>query len=414
MTSPDYQDDYPARENPRSRSSYDDYRGRDYARQQDDWDYREPSYRQREREYRSYEQPNADYRTSRQPERRSARYSDEAPRPRRQSSGNRQRASQPARSRQQRNYEGARRTQQRAGTQQRISAEQRRRAAAANRQTRARQSDVYVGRTPSAGDRVADTFSSVPWLRWVVAAVALLLVIFVVVNIVSCIGGAVSGGQTEASSTATEESTTSESASSSESSSASEQASEQGVVSPWTESGYFSTGDSELDNYIKKMCDDHSTEGETFDKNAYATFIWLSQDTDYVERAENQSPYGVGWDAEYAKQFFEKNNSGNCFNFVAVAQYMLRYFGYSDAEAQPCVVELESGNWGDHGLVFLTNKVDGKRCLVDVALSSDGWMLDINAYNYDIRNIEQNPTVKGNSDVIDDGPTTIAPGNLTE
>ena len=60
--------------------------------------------------------------------------------------------------------------------------------------------------------------------------------------------------------------------------------------------------------------------------------------------------------------------------------------------------------------------MDGKRCIVDDALSADGWMLDINAYDYDVRNIAQNATVKGNVDALDDddNPTPIAPGELTE
>ena len=86
------------------------------------------------------------------------------------------------------------------------------------------------------------------------------------------------------------------------------------------------------------------------------------------------------------------------------------------ARKQPEPLGLESGNWGDHGLVFVTNKVDGKRAIVDDALSADGWMLDIDAYNYDVRNIAQNATVKGNVDALDDddNPTPIAPGELTE
>jgi hypothetical protein len=255
-------------------------------------------------------------------------------------------------------------------------------------------------------------------VRGGIILVLVLLVLFILFNAVTCIGGALSGQQAQtaadvATEASTESSAESGSAAEGAESSSSSQAQE-GVVSPWTESGYFSTGDSELDNYVKQFCDEHSTEGATFAENAEATNLVISTQAGYVERENNQSPWGPDWDVEYAKQFFESGNAGNCYNSAAVTQFILQYFGYSDAEGQPCVVELESGNWGDHGLVFLTDKSTGKRAIVDDALGGNGWMLDIDAYNYDIRNINQNATVKGNVDAIDDEPMQIPPGELTE
>ena len=421
MTNPEYPGDRPTRRSsqPHSNGSYsDDRRYRDYDRRQDTRSYREPSsYRGSDRDYQTYRdtgshrEADRDYRSYRQPQNRTYTSRDYDSPQRRTAS------SQPRRTQPPRRNTANRRTYSDTPVNNRTYGyddQPRRQPEYSDRPQRARGNGGYDGRSANA----AGIFDSFPWLRWALVAVAALIALFIVVNIASCIGGAITGGQAETSQEATSESTAegsaSESTSGSESASSSSSQAQQGVVSPWTDSGYFTTGDAQLDEYVKKMCDEHSTEGETFDKNAYATFIWLSQDTDYVEREENQSPYGAGWDVEYAKQFFEKGNSGNCFNFVAVCQFMLQYFGSSDAEGQPCVVELESGSWGDHGRVVVTNKVDNKRCLVDVALSSNGWMLDIDAYSYDVRNIEQNPTVKGNANVIDDGPTTIAPGNLTE
>lgn len=286
----------------------------------------------------------------------------------------------------------------------------------------------YGGRpAPSGGGRPPLSFDpsgmgrNVPWLTVGLGIVGALLALFLLFNLVTCIGGAISGAPaesagSEAASTETPAEGTDASASTSESSSAATDASSgEGVESPWTDSGRFSTGDAELDAYIKKVCDEHSTPGGSFDQNAYNTNIYISR-TDYVERENNQSPWGEGWDVEYAKQFFTEGESGNCYNFAAVTEYVLKYFGYADAEAEPCIVKLESDSWGDHGLVFVTNKVNGQRCLVDDALSADGWMLDINAYDYDVRNINQNAQVKGNVDALDDDdePMRIQPGELTE
>lgn len=248
------------------------------------------------------------------------------------------------------------------------------------------------------------------WVKRGILIAAALIVILILANLVTCAAGALSGGASKASS-----STASSASSEAASSQASSTPAKQGVASPWTDDGTFSTGDSTLDAYIKDVCDKHSTDGATYEENAYDTYIYVSR-TDYIERQNNQSPWGPTWDVEYAKQYFEEGDSGNCYNYAAVIEYVLKYFGYSDAEAEPCVVALESGAWGDHGLVFVTNKKDNKRCIIDSSLSANGWMLDADSYQYDIRNINQNSTIQGNVDVLGDNdtPTRIPAGELTE
>lgn len=282
--------------------------------------------------------------------------------------------------------------------------------------TRNASRNVYVGRQPSVSEQAASLLSANPWIQRGALVLLAIIAILLVANMVSCIGGALAPHEDQATANVASSSSVvaEESASGSASASESTTATPEGVVSPWTESGYFSTGDSALDNYVKDFCDQHSTEGKSFEENAYDTNLVVSTQADYVERENNQSPWGPDWDVEYAKQFFEAGNSGNCYNFAAVTQFILQYFGYEDAEGQPCIVELESGNWGDHGLVFLTNKANGKRAIVDDAMGTNGWMLDIDVYNYDVRNINQNATVKGNVDAIDDEPMQIPPGELTE
>lgn len=250
------------------------------------------------------------------------------------------------------------------------------------------------------------------WVNRAIAIVVIIILVIILFNLVTCIAGALAPKQDSSQSAATT-TTTPSSQSAAASSSAAEAT--QGVSSPWTDDGRFSTGDSALDNYIKELCDEQTAPGSTFDKAAYDTYIYVSR-TDYIERENNQSPWGENWDVEFAKQYFDEGRSGSCYNFAAVTEYVLKYFGYSDAEAEPCIVKLESGAWGDHGLVFVTNKVDGNRCIVDDALSANGWMLDINAYDYDVRNINQNSTIKGNVDALDDdnNPTPIPPGELTD
>ena len=277
--------------------------------------------------------------------------------------------------------------------------------------------NVYVGQEPTVIERATNMLPDNVWVNRAILLAIILILIFILFNLVTCIGGAITG---QSSQTSSNDAAATQASAGAENATASGEGQNnngggQGVESPWTDDGRFSTGDSALDNYIKQLCDEHSTAGASFDKNAYDAYIYVSR-TDYVERKNNQSPWGPTWDVEYAKQYFDEGNKGNCYNFCAVYEYILKYFGYSDAEAEPCVVKLDSGSWGDHGLVFVTNKVDGKRCLVDGALSANGWMLDINAYDYDVRNINQNSSIKGNVDAIDDdnNPTPIPPGELTE
>ncbi len=185
------------------------------------------------------------------------------------------------------------------------------------------------------------------------------------------------------------------------------------VQDPWVVGGLFTTGNAKLDQYVKEMCDGHSSPGASAEENAFSVFDYIAG-TPYKERVNNQSPWGETWDVEYALQYFEEDYSGNCYNFAAVLEYVLKYFGYADAEAEPCVVSLASGDWGDHGLVFVTNIANGEACLVDAARSAEGWMIGKDAYSYDVRNIAQNPTVVGNVDVLFDSdepiPITPAPG----
>ena len=269
--------------------------------------------------------------------------------------------------------------------------------------------DIYVGGKPTTRSKLGAILPDNIWLNRVIALVVLVLLVFILFNVVTCIGGAIFPASSSQESSSAEQDANAASGQSV----ASVTMGTEGVESPWTDNGRFSTGDSALDEYIKKLCDSHTESGATFDKGAYDTYIYVSR-TDYVERENNQSPWGETWDVEYAKQYFEEGEKGNCYNFAAVTEYVLKYFGYSDAEAEPCIVKLESGAWGDHGLVFVTNKVDGKQCMVDDALSADGWMLDINSYDFDVRNIAQNSTIKGNVDAIDDDPMPIPPGELTE
>lgn len=160
----------------------------------------------------------------------------------------------------------------------------------------------------------------------------------------------------------------------------------QGVESPWIKDGKFSTGDATLDNEVKEFCDGKVNTSMALEDAALEVYKGVAW-ADYVERAEAQHPSGADWRLRFARQFYENNCSGNCYEFAPFLAYCLRYLGYSDAIAEGCLIEQQSGNWGDHGIVFVTN-TDGRKCLCDTARGTNGWMLDADSYNLTIQDFE--------------------------
>lgn len=161
-----------------------------------------------------------------------------------------------------------------------------------------------------------------------------------------------------------------------------------GVESKWTKTGKFSSGDATLDKEVKEFCDKHSNKDQKAEEAALAVYTWLStaDESEYVERDDAQNPAGPDWRIQYARQYFEHNNSGNCYEFACANMYILRYFGFDDAMAQKVIIEKESGDWGEHGLCFVTN-TDGSKCLLDTSFGVNGWMVDQSKYNYQIQDV---------------------------
>ncbi|MDO4536695.1 MAG: hypothetical protein Q4B54_00910 [Coriobacteriales bacterium] len=160
-----------------------------------------------------------------------------------------------------------------------------------------------------------------------------------------------------------------------------------GVEDPWLSSGkLFTSGDSVLDQEVKAFCDskaDTSMDLETASYNVYTGIAW----SEYVERDDAQNPSGPDWRTEYARKYYEHDCSGNCYEFAAFLSFCLQYLGYSDAHAEGVLVELQSGGWGDHGVVFVTS-ADGVESYCDTARGTNGWMLPVGTYNLKLQDFE--------------------------
>ena len=167
---------------------------------------------------------------------------------------------------------------------------------------------------------------------------------------------------------------------------ATKNATTKGVKSPWTESGTFTTGDATLDEEVKEFCDGIATSDMDIDTAALEVYKGVSW-SKYVERDDAQHPSGKNWRIQFARQYYENGCSGNCYEFAPFLGYCLQYLGFEDAHGEAVFIELKSGDWGDHGLVFVTN-TDGRSCLCDTSLGTNGWMLDDTSYNYEIQDLE--------------------------
>lgn len=172
-----------------------------------------------------------------------------------------------------------------------------------------------------------------------------------------------------------------------------------GVKSPWTTSGTFTSGDATLDEEVKDFCDGIATSDMGQDTAALEVYKGISWSL-YVERDDAQNPSGKDWRIEYARKYYEHDNSGNCYEFAAFLGYCLQYLGFDDAIGEAVIVQLQSGDWGDHGLVFVTN-TDGSKCLCDTSLGTNGWMLPISTYNYEIKDFENVSSASGMSGTSD-------------
>lgn len=172
-----------------------------------------------------------------------------------------------------------------------------------------------------------------------------------------------------------------------------------GVDDPWVPSGKFTTGDAELDTMLKEYCDANSSPDKTAEENAYSVYLAISWSEVYEQQDDeempNQHPQGPDWDILYSKQFLWRGG-GNCYEFSAITGFALQYFGYADAHGEPCEILRESGGYGPHGLVVVTNK-DGSPCICDNAMGSNGWMLRSDIYTYYIEDIGQGDPVPNTS-----------------
>ena len=158
----------------------------------------------------------------------------------------------------------------------------------------------------------------------------------------------------------------------------------QGVESPWTDTLLFTTGNATLDEQVKTFCDALSKSSDSAEKNAHAVFDVIVQ-SDFEPRTLSDMPTGADWALGAAHHYFISakpkegvGGKGDFYEFAAVTEFCLRYFGYDDAIAAP-VMGIDTGGGVGTALCFVTDKKGDAR-VCDPYYSTNGWMLEQSKY----------------------------------
>lgn len=167
----------------------------------------------------------------------------------------------------------------------------------------------------------------------------------------------------------------------------------QGVEDPYTYTGYFTTGNDELDQQVKAFCDSIGDPTLEARDNAKKVFDAIAQKSDYTVRAYADKPGGPEWYRVCGEQYFAsakpdegKAGSGDYYDYASAVCWCLRYFGFSDALAVPLTNEAGT----DYGkAVVVVTDISDTLCVCDPSRPYDGWMLDAYAQNLVIENIGQ-------------------------
>lgn len=172
----------------------------------------------------------------------------------------------------------------------------------------------------------------------------------------------------------------------------------QGVDDPWTTSKYFTTGDKNLDEKVKRFCDDLTEDGATASSNAQTVFNNLMWNYSYSDQGQNK-PAGPEWDIACARDFLNRyeaagglGGEADYYELAAVTSFCLRYFGFTDALAVPVVLSASGSSDGYETAYCLVTSEMGAACICDPTLGANGWMLDRYSYTFMVDDIGQDLT----------------------
>ena len=171
-----------------------------------------------------------------------------------------------------------------------------------------------------------------------------------------------------------------------------------GVEDRWVTSGYFTTGDKNLDAKVKKFCDDLTVENTNASGNALNVYNNIMWNYSYVDRGQSAKPAGPNWDTACARDFFSRYEAAGAlggeadyYELAAATAQCLRYFGYSDALAVPVLIGSGGESTVDAAYCLVTDE-NGSSRICDPTMGASGWMTDRYAHTFMVDDIGQDLT----------------------
>ncbi len=171
-----------------------------------------------------------------------------------------------------------------------------------------------------------------------------------------------------------------------------------GVEDRWVTSGYFTTGDKNLDAKVKKFCDDLTVENTNASGNALNVYNNIMWNYSYVDRGQSAKPAGPNWDTACARDFFSRyeaagglGGEADYYELAAATAQCLRYFGYSDALAVPVLIGSGGESTVDAAYCLVTDE-NGSSRICDPTMGASGWMTDRYAHTFMVDDIGQDLT----------------------
>ena len=138
--------------------------------------------------------------------------------------------------------------------------------------------------------------------------------------------------------------------------------------------GRYTTGDQELDSYLRQITAECTTEAMTQIEKFHAVYDWVIAHCSYMALPYQE---GTDWEAEVALQMFQ-NRQGNCFYYAAAVAMLARNLGL---EARAVIGSCyQTYTWVDHSWTEVVYEGETYLCdaeMEGVFAAEEGWSWDL-------------------------------------
>lgn len=138
--------------------------------------------------------------------------------------------------------------------------------------------------------------------------------------------------------------------------------------------GRYTTGDQELDSYLRQITAECTTEAMTQIEKFHAVYDWVIAHCSYIALPYQE---GTDWEAEVALQMFQ-NRQGNCFYYAAAVAMLARNLGL---EARAVIGSCyQTYTWVDHSWTEVVYEGETYLCdaeMEGVFAAEEGWSWDL-------------------------------------